>query len=192
MQPLNATVRPTYGSTSGCEPCSDRSMIFRRRCARATGPADQEPPPSGPRAAIVAAIASTAATSARSPGRCSPANPHISGSYPRSRRLSRTLGGTMAQTRKRRRSKHRGNAAGIIEARGRTGRKLTADERKPTAKEARAQRWGPPPAWPSAATPAALAVFRFGPHDVAIMGRSIAKAVVIAAAMLVLYIPLGY
>ena len=47
----------------------------------------------------------------------------------------------MAQTKRKRRTKHRGNAAGTIEARGRTGRKPTADEqRKASTRRAR----GPP------------------------------------------------
>ena len=36
----------------------------------------------------------------------------------------------MAQTKRKRRTKHRGNAAGVVEARGRTGRKPTAEEQK--------------------------------------------------------------
>ena len=36
----------------------------------------------------------------------------------------------MAQTKRKRRSKHRGTAAGTIEARGRTGRKPNAEEQK--------------------------------------------------------------
>lgn len=58
-------------------------------------------------------------------------------------------------TRKRR-TKHRGNAAGIVEARGRTGRKPTAAERSPKAreaaqrKEARANRYDKPPTWKGA------------------------------------------
>ena len=36
----------------------------------------------------------------------------------------------MAQTKRKRRSKHRGNAVGSIESRGRTGRRLTEDERE--------------------------------------------------------------
>jgi Flp pilus assembly protein TadB len=98
----------------------------------------------------------------------------------------------MAHTRKRRRTKHRGNAAGVIEARGRTGRKLTADERKPTAREMRQQRWDQPPTWKSAATRAVFASAIFAVLVVAIMGRSIAQGAVIAAFMLLLYIPLGY
>ena len=98
----------------------------------------------------------------------------------------------MAQTRKRRRSKHRGNAAGIIEARGRTGRKPTAGERKPTSKELRAQRWEQPPTWRSAINRAAFAAVIFAVLVVVLMGRTIAQAAVIAGFMLALYIPLGY
>jgi Flp pilus assembly protein TadB len=98
----------------------------------------------------------------------------------------------MAQTRKRRRSKHRGNAAGIIEARGRTGRKPTAGERKPTAREVRAQRWEQPPTWRSATTRAAFATVIFAVLVVFLMDRTIPQAAMIAAFMLVLYIPLGY
>jgi phage terminase small subunit len=35
----------------------------------------------------------------------------------------------MAQTKRRRQTKHRGNAAGVVESRGRTGRKPTAAEK---------------------------------------------------------------
>ena len=98
----------------------------------------------------------------------------------------------MAHTRKRRRSKHRGNAAGIIEARGRTGRKLSADERKPTSKELRQQRWDQPPTWRSATNRALFATIIFAVLVVVLMGRTIPQALIIAAFMLILYIPLGY
>src|ERR1700753_4320454 len=39
----------------------------------------------------------------------------------------------MAQTRRKRQTKHRGNAAGVVESRGRTGRKPTAAEKAGTA-----------------------------------------------------------
>jgi hypothetical protein len=61
----------------------------------------------------------------------------------------------MAQTRRKRQTKHRGNAAGVVESRGRTGRKPTAAEKKgPT--EAAAKRAKPidkrdqPPTWKAA------------------------------------------
>ena len=41
----------------------------------------------------------------------------------------------MAQTRRKRRTKHRGNAAGVVESRGRTGRKPTAAEKSGKARD---------------------------------------------------------
>ena len=41
----------------------------------------------------------------------------------------------MAQTRRKRRTKHRGNAAGVVESRGRTGRKPTAAEKSGDPRE---------------------------------------------------------
>jgi hypothetical protein len=54
----------------------------------------------------------------------------------------------MAQTKRKRRTKHRGNAAGTVEVRGRTGRPPTPEERKKQerAKRARA-RVTKPPSW---------------------------------------------
>jgi hypothetical protein len=43
----------------------------------------------------------------------------------------------MAQTKRKRHSKHRGNAGGGIEARGRTGRPPSADERKRNQRDTR-------------------------------------------------------
>jgi Flp pilus assembly protein TadB len=42
----------------------------------------------------------------------------------------------MAQTKRKRQTKHRGNAAGVVESRGRTGRKPTAAEKSGTARDA--------------------------------------------------------
>src|SRR6266699_640382 len=42
----------------------------------------------------------------------------------------------MAQTKRKRHTKHRGNAAGVIESRGRTGRKPTAAEKSGDARDA--------------------------------------------------------
>jgi Flp pilus assembly protein TadB len=41
----------------------------------------------------------------------------------------------MAQTRRKRQTKHRGNAAGVVESRGRTGRKPTAAEKSGDPRE---------------------------------------------------------
>jgi hypothetical protein len=59
----------------------------------------------------------------------------------------------MAQTKRKRQTKHRGNAAGVVESRGRTGRKPTAAEKKGDMQKAKAQavdRRDRPPTWRSA------------------------------------------
>jgi hypothetical protein len=102
----------------------------------------------------------------------------------------------MAQTKKKRRSKHRGNAAGVIEARGRTGRKPTAEEIKKTEKEAAAQarrdRMMKPPTWRSAAQRAALAAIVFGFLLVLLFKTEPVKAIPLTAFVFVFYVPLGY
>jgi hypothetical protein len=64
----------------------------------------------------------------------------------------------MAQTKRKRQTKHRGNAAGVIEARGRTGRPPSPEERKQkerdTAREARITR---KPTWRQSLSRALLA-----------------------------------
>jgi hypothetical protein len=46
----------------------------------------------------------------------------------------------MAQTRRKRQTKHRGNAAGVVESRGRTGRKPTAAEKSGNARDKERER----------------------------------------------------
>jgi hypothetical protein len=101
----------------------------------------------------------------------------------------------MAQTRRKRRTKHRGTPAGTIQARGRTGRPLTAEERKKqTRAEARERRLNTPPTWKRSATIgglAAVALFVL----FAFLGRgknSIASAAIFAVFACALYIPGGY
>jgi hypothetical protein len=69
----------------------------------------------------------------------------------------------MAQTRRKRQTKHRGNAAGMVESRGRTGRKPTAAEKSGNAAEASRPKAKPvargeqPPTWRGAFFRALLA-----------------------------------
>src|SRR5512139_2165483 len=98
----------------------------------------------------------------------------------------------MAQSRKRRQTKHRGNAAGMVESRGRTGRKPTAEERKIDAKEQtrqrRLERMSRPPTWRGALNRAAIAAGLFV-VAVILLGQTPAAAVSLGALMLVLYVP---
>jgi Flp pilus assembly protein TadB len=101
----------------------------------------------------------------------------------------------MAQTRRKRRSKHRGTAAGTIQARGRTGRPATAEERKKQSRmTAKERRLNTPPTWKGAATRGALAagllfvLFAFLGRG----GNRLASAAIFAVFALALYIPGGY
>jgi hypothetical protein len=101
----------------------------------------------------------------------------------------------MAQTKRKRRTKHRGTAAGTIQTRGRTGRPANADDKKKLTKsEARERRLNTPPTWKSSITRAGLAailMFIF----LALVGpkkHRLESALFFAAFALVLYIPAGY
>ena len=102
----------------------------------------------------------------------------------------------MAQTKRKRRTKHRGNAAGSVEARGRTGRKPTESERrKSTTADARAERRFTEPTWASAATRAGLAsVMLFVLFQVGLAGEKqpIATSLALAVAAFLIYVPMGY
>ena len=103
----------------------------------------------------------------------------------------------MAQTKRKRRTKHRGNAAGAIEARGRTGRKPTAEEQKKAARQtARERRAAKPPSWNSAALKAlAMAVLLFVIIKLGVIGKSettTSQALFLSVLALVIYTPLAY
>lgn len=100
----------------------------------------------------------------------------------------------MAQTKRKRRSKHRGNAAGTIEARGRTGRPPTATERKQqTRAVAREQRLNRPPTWKASFQRAGLAaVLMFVFLAVTNKKGGIGVAVLFAVFAMLLYVPGGY
>lgn len=102
----------------------------------------------------------------------------------------------MAQTKKKRRSKHRGNAAGVVEARGRTGRKPTGEERKLSEKEriaqARKDRMMRPPSWRSATIRAAMAAVVFGFLLAFAFKQKVGQAIPLTGFVFLFYIPLGY
>ena len=98
----------------------------------------------------------------------------------------------MASTRRKRRTKHRGNAAGIVEARGRTGRKPTPAERKAQARRQRFDRYAKPPTWRGSFNRAGIVALLFLPVAILILKTNIAAAVLIAAFMAVFYTPVAY
>ena len=102
----------------------------------------------------------------------------------------------MAQTKRKRRSKHRGNAAGAVEARGRTGRKPTETERRKSgSSQLRQDRRFVEPTWSSAAVRAGLAsVMLFVLFQLGIAGEKqpIGTSLALAVAAFLIYVPMGY
>ena len=103
----------------------------------------------------------------------------------------------MAQTKKKRSTKHRGNAAGGVESRGRTGRKLTADERGKNAKARggkpeRTDRFDRPPTWTGAAQRSLIAVVIFVAVLVLLFKQDAKQAIALSSVLLVVYIPMSY
>ena len=102
----------------------------------------------------------------------------------------------MAPTKKRRRTKHRGNAAGVVETRGRTGRKPTGGEKKLSvreeARQKREERYLRPPTWQAAAQRAAISGIAFVILIAALFHRPLGTAFALGAFVTIFYIPLGY
>jgi hypothetical protein len=100
----------------------------------------------------------------------------------------------MPPTKRKRRTKHRGNAAGVVEARGRTGRAPTAQEKDRSGKAGR-QRSVKPPSWKGALMKAAvMSVLLFVLTRLGLFGRQvpISQSLVLALFAIVLYTPLAY
>lgn len=103
----------------------------------------------------------------------------------------------MAQAKRRRRTKHRGNAAGVVEARGRTGRKPTAAEKggkgadAARAKERRLSRYDRPPTWRSAFTRASVAALALLVL-VLVIGHNVGAALAYFVLALLGYTPISY
>ena len=100
----------------------------------------------------------------------------------------------MAQTRKRRRRKHRGTQAGTIDRAGRTSRPRTPEDPKAAARRRRQERLDKPPAIKASVQRAALAAVGVGVLMAVVpgFGRTPAQAAVLALVMFLIYVPLGY
>jgi hypothetical protein len=99
----------------------------------------------------------------------------------------------MAQTRKKRRRKHRGTQGGSIETR-RRGRPRSREEARARARAGRqgAPRGDGPPTWRSAFTRGAIAAAIFAALMMLVFQRAIGPALLLAGFMLLFYIPACY
>jgi hypothetical protein len=103
----------------------------------------------------------------------------------------------MAQTKRKRRTKHRGTAAGTIESRGRTGRRPTTEEKKKDDRaQARERRLNTPPTWSGAAKRAGIAAALMFAFLVFTAKGTIAARIglgaIFAAGAFALYVALGF
>ena len=99
----------------------------------------------------------------------------------------------MAQTKRKRRTKHRGTAAGTIESRGRTGRPPSADEKRKARRESlREQRLNRPPTWQGSAKRAGLASALLFAFLLLTSKGNVLAAILFGAFAFALYVPSGY
>ena len=104
----------------------------------------------------------------------------------------------MAQTRRKRQTKHRGNAAGVVESRGRTGRKPTAAEKSGKAGEAarakqkRLEQRDRPPTWRGAMLRALIAAAALVLLSGLVLKASPGQSVIYFFIGLIAYTPISY
>ena len=103
----------------------------------------------------------------------------------------------MAQTKRRRQSKHRGNAAGMIESRGRTGRKPTVAEKSPEGREkakarkTRTDKYDKPPTWRGSFYRSLVAAVLMVIISMALTHKTV-EAIALFPIVLVAYVPISY
>jgi Flp pilus assembly protein TadB len=101
----------------------------------------------------------------------------------------------MAQTRKKRKTKHRGTQAGTVEGAGRTSRQTRQQSRttaRQTAGERRAARFERPPTWQGALSRAGMAAALFGILVIVVFHRPVVTGVVGAVLAFLFYVPVSY
>jgi hypothetical protein len=103
----------------------------------------------------------------------------------------------MAGTKRKRQTKHRGNAAGFVEARGRTGRKPTAEEKDPAKRQAavvkdRRKREEKPPTWRGSFLKALGMAVILVVFLVVINTKHAAGSVILLPIVLLVYWPLSF
>jgi hypothetical protein len=103
----------------------------------------------------------------------------------------------MAQTRRKRQTKHRGNAAGVVESRGRTGRKPTAAEKSGDPREVAKAKAKPldrrdrPPTWSGAFIRAMVAAILLLVVVIVVFNKP-NQAIALFPVVLLMYVPVSY
>lgn len=101
----------------------------------------------------------------------------------------------MAQTKRKRQTKHKGNAAGVIERRGGNSKRPDPPARndpKATAQARRMERMNRPPTWRSAVNKAGIAALIFAVFVFLVLQEPIAGALGLALVTFAVYVPLSF
>jgi len=98
----------------------------------------------------------------------------------------------MAQTKRKRKRKHRGTPAGTVSRPERTGQPRSRDDAKAIARERRRERLDRAPTWRGAINRAAIAAAVFALLVIVAFGRPVVQGLLYGVFMFALYIPLGY
>lgn len=99
----------------------------------------------------------------------------------------------MGETKKRRQTKHRGNAAGMVEARGRTGAGANGSAGAGAKVDSRGVRIPPEPSWQRAVLKAFVPVLILAPFlFLTQKGTPIGGKIVFIILAFILYIPMSY
>jgi hypothetical protein len=98
----------------------------------------------------------------------------------------------VASTKRKRRTKHRGNAAGVVETRGRTGRKSGPADRKGAGRQARMNRFSKPPTVRGAMQRSTIAALVFIAAMILIVHNTVAASIALGGFVLLFYVPLSY
>ena len=96
----------------------------------------------------------------------------------------------MAQTKNKRKRKHRGTPAGTVERRG--GNSRVKKDAKQISRERREERMNREPTWRGSINRAAIAAAVFGVLLFFLFEKDVARSAYLALLMFFLYIPLGY
>ncbi len=98
----------------------------------------------------------------------------------------------MAQTRRKRKRKHKGTQGGSIDRRGRTSRPANRQEARARSRRQVADRRDTPPTWRSSFNRALIAAGVFFALLVLLFQQPVESSVALSAFMLLLYVPMGY
>jgi hypothetical protein len=98
----------------------------------------------------------------------------------------------VAQTKKKRRRKHRGTQTGRVDTRGRRGRPRSKEEARAQAKRRSESRRDRAPTWGSAFVRGAFGAGLFLLLLWLAFGRGFGESLMLSVVMLAMYVPLGY